>query len=276
VSSAPRPENAVALTIAAGASATTQRLQRRREQPDDVEPRPTQPGMQRLDRVEIGSGQVGAIEDQQDPRPRRGHRERRRARHPVARLPATDLGNRLHPRDRPGIEPRRQRHLRQRRLRRDRAAIVTQGGEPAQRRHRHRRRRIEPRIDPPVRGQHRQRDPPRPRQRLDLLQPIGPVGPPADQPDHDPLRAFTPRQRSLDIGIDRQRMRERGQIGEPQRRQRAPVRRRTPPPGRERAEIPVRKGQDDKIRRALRQILRDRALLQPVAFAKDDVHRRQP
>lgn len=62
---------------------------------------------------------------------------------------------------------------------------------------------------------------------------------------------------------------QRDQIGQPQRRQ-APFR--TMPACRESPQITVRKGQHHQIRRRLPQILGQIALVQSVAFAKDDMH----
>lgn len=67
-------------------------------------------------------------------------------------------------------------------------------------------------------------------------------------------------------------MRQRGQIGEAQRREIRVVEPRLMPPARERAEIAVGKRQDHEIRGFLPQILRDGGFLHPVRFAKDDVH----
>ena len=127
------------------------------------------------------------------------------------RLPATDVGDRADAGDRAGIAAGGQRELRECRLRRNRAAGVAEMGQAAQRRERDRRGGVEARVDATVRGEDRQRDALLPGEGLDLLQPVAPIGAAADQPDQDALCAG---QRLLDIGVDRQRMLERGQVRE--------------------------------------------------------------
>ena len=145
--------------------------------------------------------------------------------------------------------------------------------QPAQGGDRQGRHRVQPGIRAAIGGQHRQRDALAPRQRLDLLDAVLPIGDAADQADQDARRAL---QRLLDIGIDRQRMFQRRQIGQAQAGQRRSALARPMPARRKGAEIAVGEGQHHQIGRALAQVGRGIGFLQPVAFAEDDMHGVRP
>ncbi len=216
------------------------RLQRGRKKPHHREPAGAQRRHHRLHGGQICGHQIRPVEHYQHQRrllrarnilggaPRRGVGGRRppsdsglrksrqnRAANARLRQPSSDHRQGLGSLDRSGIQPRGQRHLRQRGLRGDGTASVAQMLQPPQGRQWQGRDLVQPRIRPPVCRKNRQRDPARPGKHLDLLQPVGPVGNSADQPDQD---APGTRQRLFDIGIDGQRMFQRGDIGQPQRR----------------------------------------------------------
>jgi hypothetical protein len=245
------------------------RLERRREQPQDPELPRTKSAEQSLDRRGIGGDEVGAVEDHESEGGGVLKPGGDRASDPVLGRPGAHFGQRLGALHGLDIKTRRERHLRQRRLCRHRASGVAKMGEAAQRGGRDGRDGVEPRIGPPVPGQDGKRDGPFPRQRLDLLQSIGPVRHAADQPDQDPLRSA---QRLLDIGIDRKRVLEGRQIGQPQRGK-PPLAPAAPVPARRKgAKVAVGQRQDHQIGGALPQVDRRLGVVKAVAFAEDDVH----
>ena len=101
---------------------------------------------------------------------------------------------------------------------------------------------------------------------LQRREPVRPIGLTADQPHQDAARL---RQRALDIGVDRQRMTQLREIGEPQRRQAVAA---APPAGRERGEIGIRIREHHEIGRVLADVPWCRGLLKTAALAEDDVH----
>ena len=218
---------------------------------------------QRCNASGICRRQPCAIERHRDQRPvPRGHPGQRAA----VGVPEAEGRQRRRPRHLPRAKPRCPRQFRQRGLRRDLTPGIAEGGQAAQGGMGQGGCGIQRRVGAAVGGQDRQRDTPVPRQPGGLFHAIGPPRCAADQPDQD---APGMGQRAVDIGIDRQRMRQRRQIGQPQARQ---TRAAPPPARRESAQIAVGKGQHHQIRGRLPQILRRRCFFQPVAFAEQDVH----
>src|SRR6185369_5699954 len=95
---------------------------------------------------------------------------------------------------------------------------------------------------------------------------VGPIGLTADQADQN---AASLGQRALDVGVDRKRMTQFGEIGEPQRRQAVSA---APPAGRERGQIGIRVREHHEIGRVLADVPWRRGLFQTAALAEDDVH----
>src|SRR5579871_5705247 len=95
---------------------------------------------------------------------------------------------------------------------------------------------------------------------------IRPVGFATDQPHQYSSCA---EERALDVSIDRERMAERDQVGEPQRGEIIPP---SPPAGGECSKIAVGKGEHHEIGRVLTKIDGRRGLLEAKTLAKDDVH----
>ena len=139
------------------------------------------------------------------------------------------------------VKPCRKGQLRQCGLGRDGPPRLTEGREAAQGRDRQGRERIQPRIGATVCGQDGQRYAAPPGKILHLRQPIGPVAFAADQPDQDRL---CPRERLVNISIDRQRVTQGHEIGQPRAGQRSC---RPRPARRESPQIAVGKGQHHQI-----------------------------
>ena len=171
---------------------------------------------------------------------------------------------------RPGVEASCQCQLRQSRLGGDGTAFVAEGLQAAEGGDREGGKRVEARVGAAVGGQDRQRDALAAGKVLQRGQAVGPVGFAADQPDEDGLCA---RKRAFDIGVDRDRVFQRDDVGEPQGRvgsiahpTHALI------PRREGAEVAVGEGQHHQIGRVLAQVEGGLGFLKSVAFAKDDVH----
>ena len=207
------------------------RSQRRRERAIGRESLLAKRRYQRIDRRGIGRGQIGAIES--DERLRAGAGFRQRGEHAPRRIIEAHVGNLHRARDRPCVEPGRQRKLGDRGLGRHGSARIAKHLQLPQARVRQRRECIEPRVVPAVGRQHGERDAALPCKLMQGGEPIAPVGFAADQPHQHAARMC---ERSLDIGIDRERMAKGREIGEPQRRQAcaAPA-----PAGGERREVAV-------------------------------------
>ena len=126
--------------------------------------------------------------------------------------------------------------------------------------------RCEPRIGAVVARQGREQHAALARDVGDALQAVAPVVEPA-QAAHDDERAL--RDHALDIEVDRHRMAQPLEAGEPQRRQRLRVRL---PGGGERREVAVGEGQHDDLGRRLAEIDGDVGLLQGRKLGRQDVH----
>ena len=138
---------------------------------------------QRVNRTQIGGGQVGPVEGDGD-----GVILWRGFCHdPMGRVINPAIGHRLVARHRPGIEPGGEGKLRQRRLGRHRAAGITERRQPPQGGVGQGGQRIEPGIFAPVARQHGQSDAPAAGEVLHRRQAIGPIALAADQPDQDAL-----------------------------------------------------------------------------------------
>src|SRR5579883_3147786 len=96
---------------------------------------------------------------------------------------------------------------------------------------------------------------------------VSPVGLAADQPHQHAARLL---KRALDVGVDRERMLQACEIGEPQGRQAVSP---APPAGSKGRKVAVGEREHDEIGRILCEIDRYGSLLKPMALAKDDVHR---
>ena len=225
--------------------------------------------MKRGDRVQVVCGEVRTVEDDQDQRPIRIGPEAGRIDDPAGGVPSASCRQSRALRHSADAKPCGVRESGQGRARRCRAALVTQLAKLGQRGGRKRGDTVEVPIRPTIGRQDSKRNPARSGEGLDLLKAVAPIGRAADQPDQHGL---CPGQCLFDIGVDRQRVDQRGKIGEPQRRKCRIRRLRLAPAFRERTKIAVREGQDDKIRRLLPQILWDGRFLHPMRFAKDDVH----
>lgn len=227
------------------------RLERRGEEAHDRKPPFPQRRAKCLDRGKIGRDQKGTVEHHEDQGLSGVRSGQNRAGHPVFGRPAPDRGQGLGAPDRAGIETRGQRHLRQRRLRRHRPAGIAQMLQPAQGRHRKRRYPVKARVRAPVRRQYGKGDALLPRKRPDLLNAICPIGHPANQPDQNSPGA---RERLFDIGIDRKRVFQCGNIGKAQAGHPPVNAAATMPARRESAQIGIREAQHHEIRGRLPQI----------------------
>ena len=110
------------------------------------------------------------------------------------------------------VQTCRKRQLRKGRLGCDFAALITQVRQAAQGRNGQGRHIVKPRVHTPVSRQNRKRNAFSAAQGLDLLQPVRPVGVATDQPDQNALRAV---QRLFHVGVDRQGVFQRRQVGKP-------------------------------------------------------------
>src|SRR5581483_3057672 len=97
-------------------------------------------------------------------------------------------------------------------------------------------------------------------------EPVRPVGLTTDQAHQNAARL---RQRALDIGIDRERMTQFREIGEPQRWQAVAT---AVPASRKGREIGIREREHHEIGRVLADVPWRRGLFQTAALAEDDVH----
>ena len=240
------------------------RLQRGRKSAVGIEPLLSQRRYQRINRPGVGRCQIGAIISHQRMRPSIRRRQRRqRALRRVVKTHVGDFGLAEHG---PGIKTGSQRQLRNRDLRRHRAAGVAKRAQPPQGRDRYGRERIEPRVAAAIGRQYGKRDAAPLRELMQRVDTVGPIGFAADQANEN---AADLRQRALDISIDRERMAQRDQVGEPQRRQAFPP---APPAACECREVAVGKREHHEIGRILTEIDGCRGLLQAMALAEDDVH----
>ena len=220
---------------------------------------------QRVDGAGVGGGEIRPVEADQRERPSiRGRQCRQHApcwiiEAPIGDIDLSDDGFRM--------ETRGQCQLGDRRLRRRRAAVVAETLQAPQGRDRQVRERIEARIVAPVGRQHGECDAALLRELMQRGETIGPVGFAADQAHQHAARL---RQRPLDIGVDRERMTKRREVGEPERRKAATA---ASPAGRKRGEIAVGERENHEVGRILTEIDGCRGLLQPMTLAKDNVHR---
>ena len=244
------------------------RFQRRCERAPGIEAPLSQRRYQRVDRAGIGRSEIRAIKSHE--RMRRPVRWRQRYERALGGIVERHLGNLGLAEHRPGIESRCQRQLRDRDLCGYGAAGIAQHPQSSKRRDRHSRERIEPRILATVGRKDRKRDATRFCELMQRSDAILPIGFTADQANQNPLCAG---QRPIDIGIDRERMAQRDQIGEPQRRQALAT---APPAGGECREIAVGEREYDQVGRILTEIDGCRGLLQTMALAEDDVHLSPP
>ena len=159
-----------------------------------------------------------------------------------------------------------ERKLCQSRARRIRSAAIAKRFQAAQGRGRQVRGGIQTRIGAAVAGNDRERDTFCRRECAELFDAVTPIVNTAEQADQDAARA---RQGVLEIQIDRERMRQLTQVGQSKTRQGLAA---TAPGGREGAEIAVRKGQHDQVRRGLAEILGGRCFLESMPFPQQDVH----
>ena len=133
-------------------------LERRREEAERIKAAVAQRGDKRFNRSEIGRDEVRTIEDHEDKWRAAFEVGRGWAGDAVFGRPGAHLRQGLGARHRPGIEPGRQGQLRERCLRRHRAAGLAEMAKSAERGPRHRGDRVEARIGSTVARQDGQRD----------------------------------------------------------------------------------------------------------------------
>ena len=209
---------------------------------------------QRRHRLVVGRHEIGAIEDDQRGRALvvgiAQHRDRADRDRRPPRLVASQQGSREAQRLAEILGP----------------ALAEEAFEQRQRARRHGRHRGEPRIGAVVAGQGREQDAVLARGIGDPLEPVAPVIEAAEAAhDHD----LGARHHAVDIEIDRHRMAQPLEAGEPQGRQRPGV---ALPGGGQRRQVAVGEGQHDHLGRRLAEIDGDVGLLERRKLGGQDVH----